>query len=218
MPDSTSHLPCSFSTEFHEALVAQIPVQEGPAQSAVHAFLYLTSLILPKDTSSGWKVTVCSEIPVGAGLGSSASYSVCISTALLLASDKIRLGSQKSLPSSPQALNLVNQWALQAETVIHGKPSGVDNYVATHGGAVSYTKGSAPVPLPPFHHLSFLLTHTRVPRDTRRLVEHVRSLTEEYPSIIHPILDAIHAISQECERMSTASPSSFHACLEVSGS
>ncbi|RKP11609.1 GHMP kinase, partial [Piptocephalis cylindrospora] len=77
-----------------------------------------------------------------------------------------------------------------------------------------FTRGSAPVPLPPFHHLSFLLTHTRVPRDTRRLVEHVRSLTEEYPAIIHPILDAIHAISQRCERASTTSPEEFHACLE----
>lgn len=34
----------------------------------------------------------------------------------------------------------VNRWALVAEKVLHGNPSGVDNAVAVFGGALAFTK------------------------------------------------------------------------------
>ena len=84
-------------------------------------------------------VNVTSNLPVGAGLGSSASYSVCLATGLLLVlghitipnyNEKIR-DSNVSGSSSP--MNLINRWAFQAERIIHGTPSGIDNAVATYG-------------------------------------------------------------------------------------
>ena len=105
-------------------------------------------------------LTVRSALPVGAGLGSSASYSSCIATILLLSHRRITLPAKplptvqssssdpghthvshegrKALPKS--FADEVNRWALVAEKVLHGNPSGVDNAVAVYGGALAFTK------------------------------------------------------------------------------
>ena len=91
-------------------------------------------------------------IPIGAGLGSSASYCVCLSTALLAASGRISLPSviaatvsvspstalsateaETNVSLSAQDLELVCKWSLEAEKLVHGKPSGIDNSVCTYG-------------------------------------------------------------------------------------
>jgi mevalonate kinase len=113
--------------------------QTNRSQAAI-ALLYLHSFLTTDETlEQGYDFVVRSNLPVGAGLGSSASYSVCVSTALLqlngyLAKEKFGLdvGAQQ---------DLVNQWAFQAEKVIHGNPSGIDNTVSTLGGAVMFKKG-----------------------------------------------------------------------------
>lgn len=99
-----------------------------------------------------FSVEVNTSIPIGAGLGSSASYCVCLSTALLVASGRITLPSLRAdpgsvLPStgvsatdgetnvslSAQELKLICNWSLEAEKLVHGKPSGIDNSVCTYG-------------------------------------------------------------------------------------
>lgn len=94
---------------------------------------------------------VDSSIPVGSGLGSSAAYSACLSTALLAAAGKIAsqkamsdaspdgfvsgdvLRTPKTVSLSSEDLALINKWSLEAEKLIHGKPSGIDNSVCTYG-------------------------------------------------------------------------------------
>lgn len=95
---------------------------------------------------------VNTSIPIGAGLGSSASYCVSLSTALLAGTGKILLpsvieASGSVLPStalsateaetnvslSDQDLELICKWSLEAEKLVHGKPSGIDNSVCTYG-------------------------------------------------------------------------------------
>ena len=69
----------------------------------------------------------------------------------------------------------VNRWAFVAEKVLHGNPSGVDNSVSVFGGALAYTrpgfgrKGGME-PIYGFKSLRFLLTDTKVPRNTKQLV------------------------------------------------
>lgn len=99
-----------------------------------------------------FSVEVSTSIPIGAGLGSSASYCVCLSTALLAASGRITLPSLRAAPGSvlpstgvsategetrvslsAQDLKLICNWSLEAEKLVHRKPSGIDNSVCTYG-------------------------------------------------------------------------------------
>ncbi|CAG8571146.1 534_t:CDS:2 [Cetraspora pellucida] len=112
-------------------------------QIAAFTFLYLyTCLEYNSQTSwSGMTIYVRSNIPVGAGLGSSASYSVCLATGLLLAFGHILSPYESNEQDIKKSRELINLWAYQAEKVIHGTPSGVDNSVATYGGAIMFANG-----------------------------------------------------------------------------
>ena len=117
--------------------------QTNRSQAAI-ALLYLHAhLITDEVAAQGYDFSVRSNVPVGAGLGSSASYSVCVATALLKLNGHLSTGSMDAQTQR----ELVNQWAFQAEKVIHGNPSGIDNTVSTFGGAVAFKKGAIE-PLP----------------------------------------------------------------------
>ncbi|GES88901.1 mevalonate kinase isoform X1 [Rhizophagus clarus] len=170
-------------------------------QVAASVFLYLYTNLEDKQTSwCGTTVHVTSNLPVGAGLGSSAAYSVCLATGLLLVLGHIAIPDydekvrEFNISDSSSPTNLINRWAFQAEKVIHGTPSGIDNAVATYGGAVSFAKGVMENVIG-FQTLRFLLTNTKTPRNTRTLVANVRILHDRYPHIVEPILEAIEGIS-----------------------
>lgn len=81
-------------------------------------------------------MTVQSKLPVSAGLGSSAAYSTCLSGALLVLENVVHDGHKWS----KDEMNVINTWAFQAEKIIHGKPSGIDNTVSTYGRALKFSK------------------------------------------------------------------------------
>ena len=66
---------------------------------------------------------------------------------------------------------MINQYAFEAEKVIHGNPSGVDNAIATYGGAKVYEKGKDLKDLVGFSGVEFLLTNTNVAKNTKRQVQ-----------------------------------------------
>ncbi|KAG9326610.1 hypothetical protein KVV02_006121 [Mortierella alpina] len=166
------------------------------SQAAI-ALLYLHSyLTVDNIASQGYDFSVRANLPVGAGLGSSASYCVCVATALLQLNGHLSTGLDKEAQR-----DLVNQWAFQAEKVIHGNPSGIDNTVSTLGGAVMFRKGEKIEPMPGFQSLRFLLTNTRVPRETQVQVANVRKLREKYPNVVDPMLDSINEISTSCKAL-----------------
>ncbi|KAF9420583.1 Mevalonate kinase [Podila epigama] len=176
------------------AKVVNLGTQTNRSQAAI-ALLYLHSYLTTDDVAAqGYDFCVRSNLPVGAGLGSSASYSVCVATSLL----KLNGHLTADMDALTQR-DLVNQWSFQAEKVIHGNPSGIDNTVSTFGGAVMFKKGEKIEPLPGFQSLRFLLTNTRVPRETQVQVANVRKLWEKFPAVVNPMLDAVHEISASCK-------------------
>uniref|UniRef100_A0A3B3QW88 mevalonate kinase n=1 Tax=Paramormyrops kingsleyae TaxID=1676925 RepID=A0A3B3QW88_9TELE len=99
---------------------------------------------------------------------------------------------------SKEELELINSWAFQGERVIHGTPSGVDNAVGTWGGILRYHAGTI-TPLSRVPVLRILLTNTKVPRSTKSLVAGVRDKIKKFPSVMHPVLESISAVSVTCE-------------------
>lgn len=79
---------------------------------------------------------------MGAGLGSSAAYSTCVASTLLLIHGRIAAPSGSTIDLS-STTDDVNGWAFTAEKVLHGNPSGVDNAVSVHGGAISFKRSDS---------------------------------------------------------------------------
>jgi mevalonate kinase len=103
-----------------------------------------------------------------------------------------------SMGWSASELETINRWGLEAEKLIHGTPSGIDNSVSTFGGAIRFRSGQ-------IHHLQsmpnvrILLVNTKVPRSTKKMVAGVRELLTKYPNVVGPVLESIEAISHRAE-------------------
>lgn len=188
-------------TELKARLDQLIELEGETSQSqATLAFLYLLVIMDSKckqPLEHGFTLCVRSFLPVGAGLGSSASYSVALSTALLILIGEIPTDFNQH-QNRESYLEKINAYAFKAEEVIHGNPSGVDNAVATYGGAKTFMRGQGFKTLEGFQSLRLLLTNTKVPRSTNALVAGVGAMRKTYPLIIEPMLESMNAIALHC--------------------
>ncbi|CAK9436113.1 uncharacterized protein LODBEIA_P06710 [Lodderomyces beijingensis] len=191
------------------------PLLEGISNNKMHhiacfCFLYLYASLC-YNMPEGNTFVVRSTLPIGAGLGSSASTAVCLSAALAKLGNWIADPQLSQTDLEPEGddegndhdLHFINDWSLIGEKCFHGNPSGIDNAVATYGGAVMFQKSSTPGQpasrtnirnLPP---IKLLLTNTKVPKSTAELVAGVGVLNREYPAIVTPILDAMDKIARK---------------------
>lgn len=96
------------------------------------------------ESKGGISVYIASEFQFGVGLGSSAAFNVSIASALIhyfklenndnhdekyLSID----GEEDLLRPNPSILQQINEWAFEAEKIMHGSPSGIDNSTSTFG-------------------------------------------------------------------------------------
>ncbi|KAF7332040.1 Cystathionine beta-lyase [Mycena kentingensis (nom. inval.)] len=200
--------------------LADIPDASSHARVASLSFLY-TYIQLGRDRRPALNLATRATLPVGAGLGSSASFSACVAASLLLANRGIDLPPPPA-PSTndgvaphvhvshqgrrfvpPAVADRVNKWAFISEKILHGTPSGIDNSVAVFGGALAYTRTGGNVKMEQiqsFKSLKFLLTNSKVPRDTKKLVAGVGALKASEPELVAGIFQAIQSISDEARR------------------
>jgi mevalonate kinase len=173
---------------------------------AVTPLVYLMNILVPDCMQDGLKITISSQdLPVGAGLGSSAAFGVACTAALYrlmkMKQDGFDGSAQPYGKPSPTDLTRINQYAFYSEILLHGTPSGIDDAVSTHGGVIVYTKdiktneaNKEYLDMPP---LSLLLTHTHVPRSTKKLVAGVRDMYNQHAAVVQGMLDSIGAIAKE---------------------
>lgn len=212
VPDSKPEAPSSdLNSALHKAIEQVVGLVAGESQrshAASVAFLYLYMLLFDRQkVQSGQAFTLRSVLPIGAGLGSSASLSACLASAILTTQGHVTDLTDKS----PEKQNLLNSYAFLSEKVIHGNPSGVDNAVAVHGGAISFARASertkrtsnALTQLKGFRSFRFLLTDTRVGRDTKSLVAGVGQRLTADPVGFGAILDHIQTLSDRAVALLT---------------
>lgn len=142
------------------------------SHQSLYTFLFLYFNIFRKYKCSylPLQVTVTTQLPIGAGLGSSASYSVCLAASLLAICGRI---SPSNLLNDDD-LALINKWAFEAEKILHGKPSGIDNAVCTYGGALLFKNGEVFEKLSLIPSIEIMLINTKISRDTKALVANVK--------------------------------------------
>jgi mevalonate kinase len=173
---------------------------------ACHCFLYLYCNLCNRDLP-GMSFYIRSTLPIGAGLGSSASTAVCLASALAVLGGHVpnpHLGlKDKFEVQETRYGQFINDWSLMGEKCFHGNPSGIDNAVATFGGAVMFQRMKNPATpsvrttMRNFPALKLLLTNTKVPRSTAELVAGVGKINDVYPKISEGILSAIEHISTD---------------------
>jgi len=132
-------------------------------------------------------VEIKSNIPVAAGLGSSASIAV----ALTAAYSKF-LGIDLDLSE-------ISSIAFKAEKIVHGKPSGIDNSIATYGGGIVFERGRVreKINVEKLRDAIVIVANSGIERSTRTAVLRVLELYEKYPSILKHIYDASKTIIEE---------------------
>jgi len=127
-------------------------------------------------------------------------------------------------PLSPdsESKKHIDQYAYYSEVILHATPSGIDNAVSSHGGAVLYTKdGNGKVTMerfsqlaysstdattgngvgrsdpPPPRDLELLLVNSGVARSTKAQVAKVRDMRNRFPGVAHHVLAAMGAVATQ---------------------
>ncbi len=133
----------------------------------------------------GVNLRVRSMIPIAVGLGSSAA--ICVAT----------VGAVEKLHEGGLKKEEISNLAFEGETIIHGRPSGVDNNVSTFGGVMSYEKNEG------FKHhkltekIPFIIGNSKKKRSTKKMVENVSALKERNPEVMDNFIDAMGDIGRE---------------------
>ncbi|MCH8907683.1 MAG: mevalonate kinase [Candidatus Heimdallarchaeota archaeon] len=162
-------------------------VFEGKPKTKVDniAFAALSTLKLVQD-SSLLNIHIKSQIPISAGLGSSAA--VVVATIASIA-DLF----QKQIP-----LAEISDLAFEAEKITHGKPSGIDNSIATHGGLIHFENGNIENKVIT-NHIPIIIGNSQIARDTKILVAGVAELRRANPDIINPVIKTMGKLTLELE-------------------
>jgi mevalonate kinase len=109
------------------------------------------------------------QLPPGAGLGSSAALAVAIVRALL------------SYLKRPHDAAAIATAADASETLVHGRPSGVDVALAIHGGVGVFRRSAGLAPLHAVPPLRVLVGPSGTPRSTAAMVQRVADATGGKP-------------------------------------
>ncbi|KAJ9475557.1 Cystathionine beta-lyase [Pseudozyma hubeiensis] len=189
-----------------EKVVGDTVNESERSHAASIAFLVLYMCIARQADARAQAFVLRSALPIGAGLGSSAALSSCLAGALTILYGRIPAPTGEV---SADHSAYVNQWAFLSEKVIHGTPSGVDNSVAVHGGAIAFTRAHPSNTLTAnkmdklkgFSSFRFLLVDSCVGREGKKLIAHVAAQKESDPTRVNAALARIQTIADAAQNV-----------------
>ncbi|CCD71157.1 GHMP kinase C-terminal domain-containing protein [Caenorhabditis elegans] len=181
--------------------------QCGVQHLAILAFWYLLlGVAHRKRDLLAVKATVRFKLPSCVGLGSSGAYCVCIATSLLqtaglIPPPSIVADEQGNLTWEEDHLDIIRKWATAAESLIHGRASGLDAAVCTFGGVASFKPGHRIEHLKNLPDLRVILVNSKVERNTARMVQTVKERLKKFPEVVDAMFGSIDAISLDAAKI-----------------
>ncbi|XP_049284818.1 mevalonate kinase [Anopheles funestus] len=146
--------------------------------------------------AGGFRLSLHSEMSIGAGLGSSASYGVCVAAGAYHLARILQKDHSTSI--EPDVRKKIYQWSFDSEIIMHVKPSGIDNEIATNGGLVRFRRGTGVDRVVTLHRpVHVLIVDTGVSRSTAMLVARAAKRLEQFPRTIGPVLEAMGGLVDE---------------------
>lgn len=158
---------------------ADAPERLHPLVTAIHAALALTT-----SAPIGLDVEIDSAIPFERGLGSSAAVAAGIARAI---------GDLTGTPLDPEAVHDV---VMAAETIAHGRSSGLDGRAVASDVPIRFHGGEV-TPVPVGAPLTFVLADSGHEGSTAEAVGAVRELREAFPSRVDGIIGRLGGIVEE---------------------
>lgn len=166
----------------------QLPYSTKMAHTAI-LFLYVGLLSnFQLNQLDPIEIHVTTELKLSSGSGSSASFCVALTGALIqlikfdyLSKNLIKTGF-KSFDVynynmgnfNDLEIDVISRWALAAEKIMHGNPSGIDTSVCSFGSFIEFKKNTPIKPIKIDQQLRIMLVDTNTPRDTKKLVSIVK--------------------------------------------
>lgn len=96
---------------------------------------------------------------------------------------------------------IVSDWAFCSEKIMHGNPSGLDNYICAFGGLVKFYRNQKPTPLKIVKALNILLIDSCVSRSTAAMVQRVLQQKTERPAQVQEIFDKIESVVDQVAKV-----------------
>ena len=128
-------------------------------------------------------IRIRSELPEGSGLGSSASTMVAVAAAI------------SRLNSLGLSRTELIRFAMAGETVIHGRPSGIDPTVCALGGVLLFKRGEKPKTVALVRPASLIVVYSGKKRKTRALINRVSGMKKKYPGLFQGLAQAATEVS-----------------------
>ena len=135
--------------------------------------------------SESLSINLSSKLPQGSGMGSSAATATAVCKAL-----SNHLGVDLDA-------NQVSNLVFNAEKIVHGTPSGIDNTVVAYEMPVYFVKGKKPIAFMPGKRFYLVIGDTGIEASTKETVENVRKAWQKEPGLMEGYFNEISIVTEK---------------------
>ena len=143
-----------------------------------------TLLAKTKQSEPNLTINLTSKLPQGSGMGSSAATSTAVCKAL---SNYLGVDLEK---------NQISELVFDAEKVVHGTPSGIDNTVVAYESPVYFIKGNEPMTFDSGRTFHLVIGDTGIESSTKETVGNVRAMWKKEPNLMNGYFNEIENITK----------------------